>query len=588
MPSEAWLTLAVVAATVVVLARDYLPPSGAMVGAMVAVMAFGIVTPAEALNGFSNTAPATIAGLYVVAKAVEKTGFLTPLVRRMLGEQGSIRSSLTRLVIPATGASAVLNNTPIVAMLIPQVESWSLRRGWPASRFLMPLSFAAILGGSVTLIGTATNLVVSGLLESDGYDAIGFFEISKLGLPVALIGGIAIVALAPMLLPMRSSPREDLEEADLKYTIEYTIDANGPLDGKSVTEASLRNLHGVYLAQILRGSELLSPVSPETRLRGGDRLLFVGAPTEVVELTSMAGLRLSEDTQVERLGTGRTSYYEVVVGTGGGIAGQTLRELEFRSRYQAAVLAIHRAGSRVEGQLGRIPIRVGDSLLVASDSSFGRRWTDRHDFLLVSPLNVETTDRRHAARVVGVILAIVAMSLFLDLALITAVLLAALGMVLAQVLSPTEARQAVNLDVIIAIAAAFGLAAAIAASGLADAVAARTVDLFEPLGTAGVLLGIVLATTVLKELVTTNAAALLMFPIAITSALAVGADPRGYAIAVAVAASKSFLTPIGYQTNTMVYGPGGYRYFDYMRLGIPLTVIVMTLIIVIVPIAWPS
>ncbi len=371
-------------------------------------------------------------------------------------------------------------------------------------------------------------------------------------------------------------------------TIEYTIVLDGPLDGKSVTEASLRNLHGVYLAQILRGNELLSPVPPETRLRGGDRLLFVGAPTEVVELNSMAGLRSSEDTQVERLGAARTAYYEVVVGAGGGIAGETLRQLEFRSRYQAAVLAIHRAGSRVEGQLGRIPLRVGDSLLVASDSSFGRRWTDRSDFLLVSPLNVETPDRRHATRVVGVILGIVALSLVLDLALITAVLLAALGMVLANVLNPTEARQAVNLDVIVAIAAAFGLAAAISASGLAEAVASEAVDLFEPWGAVGVLLGIVLATTVLKELVTTNAAALLMFPIAITSALAVGADPRGYAIAVAVAASKSFLTPIGYQTNTMVYGPGGYRYFDYARLGGPLTVMVVALIIVIVPIAWPS
>lgn len=249
MSVEAWITLAVVVGTIVVLARELLPPSATMVGAMVAVMVAEIVTPTEALVGFSNKAPITIAALYVAAKAIEQTGILEPVVARVLGETGSLRGSLARLVAPSMLASAVLNNTPIVAMLTPQVEEWSERRGWSPSKFLMPLSFAAILGGSITLIGTATNLVVSGLLDAAGYDGIGFFEIAKLGLPVGLVGGILIVLLAPRLLPERVSPREDLHQGAGRFEVEFEIEGAGrstdspsekPGSGISAASFSLR------------------------------------------------------------------------------------------------------------------------------------------------------------------------------------------------------------------------------------------------------------------------------------------------------------------------------------------------------------
>lgn len=587
MAAEAWITLAVVAGTIVVLAREFLPPSATMVGAMVAVMVAGVVTPDEALVGFSNKAPITIAALYVVAKAIEQTGVLEPVVARVLGNQGGIRNSLARLVAPAMVASAVLNNTPIVAMLTPQIEDWSERRGWSPSKFLMPLSFAAILGGSITLIGTATNLVVSGLLDAAGYEPIGFFEISKLGIPVGLVGGTLIVLLAPRLLPERVSPREGLHTGAGRLDIEFVVEPGEQLDGLTVREAGLRNLVGVFLAQVIRSDEVVSPVTPRTRLHGNDRLRFVGKPDDVVELHEMGGLASTERNQVERLDADESAYYEVVIGAGAGLSGKTLREVEFRSRYQAAVIAIHRAGARIDAQLGRVPLRVGDSLLLVADPNFARRWADRTDFLLVSPLRAEPQTRVNPWRMTTVLAVVVAISIALGLPLITGVLVLALGVVASGILSPSDARRSVDLDVIVTIAAAFGLAAAITNSGLADQISGIAVSAFGAGSPLGVLIGIVLATTLLKELVTTNAAALLMFPIAISSALAVGADPRGFAIAVAVAASKSFLTPIGYQTNTMVYGPGGYRYFDYARLGLPITLAVVTLILVIVPAAWP-
>ena len=521
------------------------------------------------------------------AKAIEQTGILEPVVARVLGETGSLRGSLARLVAPSMLASAVLNNTPIVAMLTPQVEEWSERRGWSPSKFLMPLSFAAILGGSITLIGTATNLVISGLLDAAGYDTIGFFEIAKLGLPVGLVGGILIVLLAPRLLPERVSPREDLHQGAGRFEVEFEVEESGALDGLTVREAGLRNLRGVFLAQVIRSDEIISPVTPRTRLHSSDRLRFVGRPDDVVDLHEMAGLASTERAQVERLPNDESAYFEVVIGGGAGLAGKTLREAGFRSRYQAAVIAIHRAGARIDAQLGRVPLRVGDSLLVVADPSFARRWADRTDFLLVSPLQAEPVIHVNPWRLAAVFGAVAAVAVPLGLPLITAVLLLAIGVVAAGILSPSDARRSVDLDVIVTIAAAFGLAAAITNSGLADQISNLAVSAFGSDRPVGVLIGIVLATTVLKEMVTTNAAALLMFPIAVSSALAVGVDPRGFAIAVAVSASKSFLTPIGYQTNTMVYGPGGYRYFDYARLGAPITVAVAVLIVLIVPLAWP-
>jgi len=588
--TDAWLTLAVLAGVLVLLVRGGLSPGLVIFGATVTLLVVGVIDVGQALSGFSNPAPFTVAALYVVAAAVQKTGALTPLLQRTLGEKGSVRRPLLRVLVPTAASSAFLNNTPIVAMLIPQITSWATRRRVSVSKLLMPLSFAALLGGMSTLIGTSTNLVVAGQMTQAGIDPIGFFEIGVVGLPVAAIGVIAIVALGPRVLPARRSAMSELQEEARRFTIEMEVVPGGPVDGRTVEEARLRHLTGVFLTSVDRGDTIIAPVRPDTVLRGGNRLRFVGQVGTIVDLQATRGLRTAELQHVLDLDSPQVSYYEVVLGSQSPVVGQTLAEVGFRSRYQAAVLAVHRAGQLVEGKLGAVPLRVGDTLLVVADPGFGERWHDKADFLLVAGMDggpaPQASPRAWFPLAVLAAIVVVAATGLADI--LTAALVGAVVLVATRMLSPLEARRSIDLEVILVIASAFGIGAAMESSGLAQIVADGLVGAFDALGPRGVLLGIVLATVALTEMITNNAAALLMFPIAVATAAAGGLDPRGAAIAVAVAASASFLTPIGYQTNTMVYGPGGYRFTDYARLGLPLTLLVVAALVAIVPFAWPA
>lgn len=585
---EQWFTAGVIVVTIVLLVRDVFPPAVAVTGAMVAALTAGIISPDEALAGFSNPAPVTIAALYVLAKAADKTGALAPMVETILGDTYSPRMTTARLAVPTTLASAFLNNTPIVAMLIPQVESWAEARNRSPSHYLLPLSYAAVLGGVVTLMGTATNIVVSGLLEAAGLPPLGFFEISKIGIPVALVGLVVIVALGPALMPARRSASRSSREEIPEFTVEVIVESDGPLDGVAVEQAGLRNLAGVFLVEIDREGETVAAVGPDHILHGADRLRFAGRVDNVVDLQNLAGLALAEQTHVDLVDTPQATHFQAVIGSGSSLSGQTLKQIGFRSQYQAAVVAIHRSGQRMESKLGDIELRAGDTLLVVADPDWNQRWSDRTEFLLITPLTGAPRIRSRRAMVVGLVaVGIVASAATGLLPMVTAALLGGASLVLFRVVSPGEARASINLDVIVTIGSAFGLAAAMESSGLATTIADGLVDSLGALGPTGLLAGVVLATVLLKELITNNAAVLLIFPIAIATAESIGASPRGFALAVAVAAATAFLTPIGYQTNMMVYGPGGYRFTDYLRLGIPLTVAVVAVILVGVPIIWP-
>lgn len=588
MNPEAWFVLAVVVAVLIALIREVASPAATMVAAMVIVLVAGVVTPDQALSGFSNPAPITVAALYVLARAVEKTGALTPLVRGLLGSGKRPRTALTRLVLPTTISSAFLNNTPIVAMLLPQVRSWCEERGLSPSKYLMPLSFAALLGGVITVIGTSTNIVVSGLLDESGLGALGFFELAAVGIPIALIGSVIIVVAAPAVLPARRSAREEIGSEARQFVTEMLVETGGPLDGRPIGEAGLRHLSSVFLATIERSGTLIAPVSPDEVLRGGDRLRFVGRVRHVVDLPAIRGLSAEANPHIEGLDTTSARYFEAVIGAGSPLVGTTLKAADFRSRYQGVVMAIHRAGSRVDAKLGEVTLHVGDTLLILADRGFRSRWGDRSDFLLVSQPGGALKVAGPKAILVGAVVAAIVLGASTGfIPILQASLLGAIVLIAARVLTPGDARAAVDLDVIILIASAFGLAHAVSESGLATTLAAGIVDALDFLGPRGILAAVVLSTIVLTGLITNNAAALLMFPIAVATADRAGVDPRGFAVAIAVAASVDFLTPIGYQTNTMVYGPGGYRFGDYARLGAPITLAVIVVLVTMVPILWP-
>lgn len=587
MTPEAWVTAAVVVLILVGLVVGVASPSVLTFSGVVVLLLAGVIDAGEALSGFSNPAPFTVGALFVVASAVSKTGAIRPFTQSLMGRSGSVRRPLLRMMAPTAVASAFMNNIPLVAMMIPEVTSWARKRGSDVARFLLPLSYGAIFGGLLTLIGTSTNLVVAGQMDDAGLEPFSFFELGRVGLPIALVGVVALVAYSPRLLKSATSPGSDLANVARDFSVDLTVVTGGTLDGVTVEDGGLRHLSGVFLASVDRGDSIVAPARPNTVLRGGNRLRFVGRVDQVLDLQAMKGLEHASEEHIRELTIPGASYFTVVIGHDSPLVGQSLKDAGFRSRYQAAVVAIHRSGSRLDAKLGEVVLRAGDALIVLTDPGFGQRWKEREDFLVVSSLDGEVEPvapgRLRTLLIVGAMIVAAATGL---VPILHAALAAALLMIVLRVLTPDEARHALDLDVLGVIAAAFGLAAAVETSGLASVIADGLLTTFGSFGEIGVLIGVVVATVALTELVTNNAAALLMFPIAVSSAAAAGIDPRGMAVAVAIAASASFLTPLGYQTNTMVYGPGGYRVSDYVRVGLPITVIAVVGIIVIVPLFY--
>ena len=567
MSGDAWVTLAVLLGMLALLASDRFPPSGVLLGGLTVLVLVGVIDASTGFSGFANEAPLTVAALYVVAGGARRTGLLAGVTARLLGGRGG-RDSLVRLCVPAAGLSAFFNNTPLVAMLLSEVASWARSRRLPVSRFLMPLSFAAILGGTVTLIGTSTNLVVSGVLEQQGLEPFGLFELTPIGLPVAIVGLIVLIGVGVTWLPERSDPALEAMSALKEFALHLEVEDDGALVGASVADAGLRNLSGVYLADIVRGERHLGPVNPDEVLEGGDLLVFVGDVTDVLDLRTRSGLQPPSD-QAEVLAQAREpEYFEAVIGRESALVGRTLKEVGGRTGYRAAAIAIHRAGATVEGKLGDVELHAGDTLVLLAGSDLRTAQRAMQDFLVIAPLNHAVPVISSGARWVGLALAtFVVLATAGVVSIFEASLVAAAIVVATRVLSFAEAKRAIDLDVVIMIAASLGIGTAVEVSGLAQAIADLATDSLGPLGVTGVVLGILVTTSVLTEIVTNNAAAAVVAPIALIAAGSVGLDPRVMAVGVAVMASSSFLTPIGYQTNAMVYGPGGYRFGDFVKVG---------------------
>jgi di/tricarboxylate transporter len=585
---DAWLTVAVIVVMVAALALERIPASVVTLAAVAVLYVLGVVDDREAFSGFANPAPITIAGLYVLAAAAEVTGALTPITERALGsaQPGRERRELVRICVPAAAASAFVANTPLVGMLAPRLAEWCRRTGRSASRYLMPLSYATVLGGVITVLGTSTNITVNGLMRDAGVPVFGVFEITAVGGTVAVVGVALLIIVTPLLLPKRKGAAEALGDAR-EYTTEMIVAPGGPLDGITVAEGGLRHLQGVFLVAVERHDRRIAPAGPDEVILGGDRLLFAGDVRRVLDLQSTKGLRFAGE-QTFGLGDGAPGerFYEAVVGAG--LAGSTLREANFRSEHDAAVLAIHRAGERVIDKLGDVRLRLGDVLVLVAGSALVDRWQPGGDFLLVSPLGGSIPVRRAKAWIVQLAaLVFVAIVLTNVLDLTQAVLVTAFGLLALRIVTVAEARAAIDVNTVVLIAASFGVGNAVAASGLAAVVSERLVAALASFGDLGLLAGILLATVIATELLSNSAAAVLMFPIAQATAAATGMQLRPLAVAILIAASCSFLTPVGYQTNTMVYGMGGYRFTDFTRVGVPLTLATVVVALVMIPLAFP-
>lgn len=586
MTFDAGATLAVLAAVVVLLATGRVrAPSTAMVGAVAVLLVIGVLEPNEAFAGAGNPAVVTIAALLVLARAVQEAGSVRYLVRRLLGDGDGDRRVLTRLVSPVGFLSAFLNNTPIVATLAPTVRQWAHEHDRSPSKYLIPLSFAAVLGGLATTIGTSTNLVASGIAAARGDLPFGIFEVTVIGLPAAIVGLVIVVLVAPRVMPERIAPSELDDPSSYEFSIRVV--SSGPVDGVTVEGAGLRNLAGVYLARVDRSHTSIAPVSPDEQLQGGDVLTFVGNVHNVRDVSAIVGLESTEAEHAQTLDAPRQRYFEAVVGPHSSLVGETLKSLGFRANWGAAVMGIRRAGTRVDEKLGAVELVAGDTLLILSDLGFAQRARASDDFALVSGSADHNEPSR--AQVLITTLAVIATVGLAGLSLLPILEASLLGcaIVLAgRVISASQARAALDLDVLLTVAGSLGLGLAVDKTGLAADAARLLVDLGEPLGAIGALAALLIATSLLTEVLSNTATAALMVPVAYTVAAASGADPRGHVIAAAICASNGFLTPIGYQTNLLVQGIGGYKYSDYWRLGLPVEIGVLATCLVIVPLVW--
>ncbi len=624
MTIQSWFTLLVLGAMFYSLVREIVAADVAVFAALTLLWASGVLDTREALAGFGNSGLLTVGFLFVVSQAMQETGALRRMSDWVLGNRLHRRRGMAQMVFSVAAISGFINNTPLVAIFTPAVREWAVARGKAPSKFLMPLSFAAILGGTCTLIGTSTNLVVSGLLEQYGMSGFGMFELSVVGLPITIVGGLFLVLFSKYLLPDRRSPAATMQSEAREYSVRLDVTADCPLIGRTVENAGLRRLEGLFLAEIERGTHRIAPVRPTTRVMAGDRLVLYGVAETVVELRKVRGLipvddatdddddatldeSAADDTASEQDRASASSeqratavngdepdrqLFEVVISSNSPLIGGTLKSAGFRRRYDAAVIAIQRNGERVREKLGQVVLEAGDTLMVEGAPGFRTTWGASTDFYLVSEVAQSELPRHGLANLALGVMILMVTAIATDLAepaLASAV--AAVLLIVSRCVRVSSARSSVDLSVMVVIAAAFGISKAVTNSGLAEVVSGAVVSI----GVAWpalALAAVYIMTAFFTEVLTNNAAAALSLPVALQVAAKMndagfGGDPRPYAVAVAIAASMSFVTPIGYQTNLMVYGPGGYRFGDFARLGAPLTILAFIVAMFVIPWVWP-
>ena len=603
MEWQAWFTIAVVAVLFVAMVKEWGSPDVVLVAGAMACTVAGIITPKEAFAGFANEAMLTVAGLVVVVAAMRETGALDTLGARILGKAKTAEAALLRMGVSLNTVLAFLNNTAVVAMMLPIVTDWCRKNRVSPSRLLIPLSYFAILRGMCTLIGTSTNLVVSGLMAQTAAShpeqavkaalhPVGLLEITPLGLACVAAGTLYLVFAVRKLLPDRKDLIEQYGESAREYLVNVVVQPGCRLIEKTVEEGGLRHLPGLFLIEIVRDGQSIAPVAPDEVLRANDFLTFTGVVGSIADLERIPGLVPVGDEAYEAQAHQRTRrrLTEAVISKTSPLVGKTIREADFRAVYNAAVVAVHRGGTRLTGRVGDIVLHVGDTLLLQAGSHFARAHRNNPDFVLVSRLDARPVRHERAPLALSILVAMVAcmvLSDYLKLSIAVVVTIAAVAVVASRCISAPAARESVDWETLISIAASFGIGAALDKSGAAKLIAEAVVGMAGGWGPIAVLGAIYFLTLLFTELLTNNAAAALMFPLAVAVALQLGVSPRPFAFAIMFAASLAFAIPIGYQTHMMVYGPGGYRFGDFIRIGLPLNLLLWIVCVALIPLLWP-
>lgn len=589
---QGWYTVFVVCAAFFMLVKNVAPNDVVMVFVTTLLLIPGIITPSEALTGFSSVGILTIAVLFVVAAGIAETGSIGLLSEWVLGKTTSVFVAQLRLMLPLSFLSAFTNNTPLTAIMIPVIEKWCRATGIKPSKMMIPLSYACIFGGTCTIVGTSTNLIVVGLVAGlDPTLRFPFFEIGYVGLPIVLVGLTYMLLISPFLLPDRESPMDELLSHPREYTITVIVEHNSSIDGKTVGAVGLNAVDGLILVNLIRRGVDNPNVSAETTLNSGDQLIFAGDVEKLVDLFMISGIKpTNQDDKIVHPSINKV-LVEAVVSPTGSLVNRTIGEADFGKRYGAAVLSVGREGEKIHShaRLASFRLRGGDTLLLVCrpDLASGQHHhvddpatagpDSGGDFITVSRVGGSSGgkmgvdyERMCLAPVIAAIMILV--STFELTSLLTASLCAAFIMIITGCISVEKAVAATNFRLIAMIASSFGMAMACEKTGVAQILAHDLVSIFMPAGSFGLLYGVYLSTALLTSLLNNASAAALMVPIVFSfqSSLVTGVNVKAFVYCIMVGASADFSTPIGYQTNLMVWGPGGYKFMDYTKVGLPL------------------
>lgn len=570
MNTDQILVTCLIAAMIAVLYSRMLTPPVIFIGAAAFLVLAGILTPVQSLAGFANESIAVMIILLVMSQIIWRTGFVQWIFESLLRPSNRYRSFLCQMMPFVGGSSAFMNNTPVVAMMIPFVADWGKKNNTPASKLLMPLSWAAILGGMVTLIGTSTNMIVNSLVIENGGESLSILDFTPVGLLVFTVGMAYILLLGYRTFPKRKNPYDRLDESPREYITDLVVERGSPLAGKTVEQAKLRSLKDLFLIEILRNGEMIVPIAPDFMLEEGDRLLLAGKTSAVAEIAdNRQGLALGGKVTMPT--AEKLHVVEVVVSSRSTLTSRRVKDTNFRGRYDAAILGVHRQGKRVKGKIGDIHLQSGDLLLLVAGNDFYSAAEGSEEFYVISRLKqIHKIDMGKSFFITGSVFTCIILSIIGAVPLFTSLIGALALFLLFRIISPGELKSLINLNILAVAAFALAIGKAVQITGLGGMLANIVVETFSPMGTIGVLAAVYLTTNILAEFITTTAAATIVFPFAAASAAVIGTDPTPFYLAVAYGAAANFITPVGYQTNLMIYGPGGYRTIDYLKAGLPM------------------
>lgn len=571
----------------------YLELLGATFTFLVAVIIlgfFGVLTPREILSGFANEQIAVIIMLLLFGDIIRRTAVIDNMFEKIFSGAKSYKGFLSRMMLVVAGFSAFLNNTPLVAVMMPYVNNWSKRNEIPPSKFLIPLSYAAILGGCATLIGTSTNLIINGLVVDQdivqNLEPLNIFDFVWVGVPMIIIGYLYFMFWGYRLLPERKHPLDDIEGTNRNYLIETQIRKKSRLIGKNIGESGLRDLKGLYLVEIQRNEKKIFVVSNNLVLAESDILVFAGNTDKVTGLIDRdLGLSIPSVGMLRR--KKKTEIVEIVISHNSSLINKSLKKINFRANFDAAVIGVHRNEGRIESKLRDVVLKAGDVLLLYSGDDFISRSRDTSDFYYIS--KVKTYQRfewyKIPILVGGLVLSIILSALHI-IPLFMGLIVLLLASLVMKVTNPKDLPKGIDYDLVLIIVMSLALGTAMIKSGAADLIANFFITIFLPFGKIGIIFGIYLITAFMGAYITNKAAVAIIFPISLTMAVNLELPYMPFILVVAYAAAANFMTPVGYQTNLMVYGPGGYSFKDFFKVGFPLTMIYMVVTVTILSLIY--